>query len=204
VTDAAAKASSQMSQAGAPSATIPNMDLVAGTALGFAASFMLWLVLAHAIRPAIEWTDVLYRDPDSDEPIYRFGVRNRPRRRRHGVDVKVSAVLYCRANDTRYKPIIRIALNIEELPRLRGTRLIRFRIRDEDIDASLMRAMTRAHQLPASGDLIEAIIATCPEASIRVYLLCYDSFTGARRLAVKDYACQDLRTEHIDVQSFRR
>lgn len=177
------------------------MEVLLGAVVGLVLSFLLWLVLAHGVAPRLEWGEHLVREDVDGVPIYRFAISNAGAkgvlRRRVILDVSVSAVLRMGrlSADDRYDALVDVPLSVSRLPRLRATRLVRVDVARLAEDPR-MAALLRTAQGTLTVNPLESLVEVNGDATIRVYVLGDDSYSGGRRLFVQDYRLAAILRGH--------
>ncbi|MFT3970122.1 MAG: hypothetical protein QM695_07545 [Micropruina sp.] len=172
------------------------IGLAIGVPLGVAQSIlMLWIVF-RLLGPRLTWSTpaltLVEGAPDSWRDQIAAVLSNNGRR--DAVDVSIHAELrvsHAPGVDGVTRTVIRLPLNAPWMPRLRRAGDARVRIDGAHIvESDWARLQMRAG---IESSTLIGVLTEFPEASVRLYALASDPFSGSRQAFVsRDFAAKDL------------
>lgn len=184
-------------------------QLVLGFLLGFVASFLVWLWVAHGIVPRIVFSDGIskLRD-DGESPGFKYRIKLQNIGRREAIDVETVVALVLHGMQT-HSPRNSLTVHLDHtwarIPIMRrrtGNRFIRV---DPEHNNEFKSPRFPAHirQRAEAGTLtLEDVmgLGTKP-ASLQVTAFAYDSFSGSRKVfQSKKYRAIDIRSGAFQLQ----
>lgn len=173
------------------------LSLSLAVLLGVASSFLAWFITFRVIRPRIRISTGISRvtAPHNDDYryAYRVKVKNRSTRRRM-IDVEFGCTLHLRSVHpelTHNTNVFDVPLSKQTVRRIKpkGERVMRLRLHRllderEDLERLPPAVVTL---LRDPGYTLDGLFRVAPEAVIRFFVRCNDSFSGAPALEEMEY-----------------